>query len=53
MCDVIQSLTEALIQEVHKLKQENISKGKRERNKSREELKKKNKEHKGILKHNK
>jgi hypothetical protein len=45
-------INEALIKEVHKLKQENISKGKWENDESREELKKKDEEIKRLHKHN-
>jgi hypothetical protein len=48
----MQSLNESLIKEVKNLKQENSSKGKLEKDESREELKKKDEEIKMLCKHN-
>jgi hypothetical protein len=48
----MQSINQALMKEVQKLKQENIRKGKLEKDESREELKKKDEEIKRLCKHN-
>jgi hypothetical protein len=48
----MRSIIQALIKEVRKLKQEKISKGKKENDDSREELKNKDEEIKMLCKHN-